>query len=314
MAKDSDGQEGLLVDIDTGIMRRDRLLMQSGQGGTVFVGFGRRAAQLDRFAFSDDHDPDPFIARCRQIAEIVESGELAKAERLGVPPAIIAIEDRALRRLAIAEALAKAGFNPGELRVPAGNPGGGDWTSGDASAGTGVVPAAASAKDVPTEKDDFVGTHLADAQKVADELHVPVENILGLSALESGWGTSRFAAEGNNYFGIHYPAPFATGFTEAVSYVKDKNGTYVLDRYGNRIKVITKVATFDSYADSLRSFVKISGSIVMGKSDPAEFARALQDSGKFGINPDTGAKKPTYVHDVSKTIEGLRPFIARRRV
>jgi len=210
-----------------------------------------------------------------------------------------------LRRLAIAEALAKAGFNPGEARVPAGDPGAGDWTSGDASAGTSVVPVKAPAKDVPTEKDEFVKAHLADAQQAADQLDVPVENILGLSALESGWGGHRFAAQGNNYFGIHYPAPFATGSMDAISYVIDKNG--------NRKEVITKVATFASYADSLRSFVKISGSIIRGKSDPTEFAAALQNSRKFGIDPKTGAKVPTYVHDVSKTIEGLRPFVARRR-
>jgi len=249
---------------------------------------------LDRFAFSDDDDPDPSIARCRRIAEIIENGELAKAEKLGVPPAILAIEDRALRRLAIAEALAKAGFNAEEPRVPAGNTGGGDWTSGEASAGTGVVPARAKVDPTEKKKGDFVDAHLADAQKAADELHVPVENILGLSALESGWGEHRFAAEGNNYFGIHYPAPFATG--------------YVLTDDGK-----TKVATFASYADSLRSFVKISGSIVRGKSDPTEFARALQDSRKFGINSDTGEKEPTYVHSTAKTIEGLRPFIARHR-
>ena len=38
-------------------------------------------------------------------------------------------------------------------------------------------------------------------------LGIPVENILGLSALESTWGEHRFAAQGNNYFGIHYPRP-----------------------------------------------------------------------------------------------------------
>jgi uncharacterized FlgJ-related protein len=31
---------------------------------------------------------------------------------------------------------------------------------------------------------------------------VPVEMIVGMAALESGWGTSRFAIEGNNLFGI----------------------------------------------------------------------------------------------------------------
>ena len=33
-------------------------------------------------------------------------------------------------------------------------------------------------------------------------LRVPYEMILGQAALESGWGTSRFAKEGNNLFGI----------------------------------------------------------------------------------------------------------------
>ena len=33
-------------------------------------------------------------------------------------------------------------------------------------------------------------------------LRVPYEMILGQAALESGWGTSRFATEGNNLFGI----------------------------------------------------------------------------------------------------------------
>ncbi len=112
---------------------------------------------------------------------------------------------------------------------------------------------------------------------------------------ESTWGTSRFAVEGSNYFGIHYPAPYATGCLRA------KRGT-------------AKVATFASYAGSLKSFSAISGSIVRGKSDPTAFAAALQNSGKYGIDPDTGAKKPNYVRSVANTIVGLRPIIAPRRI
>ncbi len=220
MARGSDSQEGLLVDIETGILRRDRMLVQSGPGGMVFLGFGRRAAQLDRFAFSNDDNSDPFIACCRHIAEIVENGDLAKAEQLGVPRSILTIDDRALRRLAIAEAVAKAGFNVAEPRVPAGNHAAGDWTSGDASAGRGVAPVKAPVEGLPAKKRAFVKAHLADAQKAADALGVPVENILGLSALESSWGEHRFAAQGNNYFGIHYPAPFAAGSMDAIDYPK----------------------------------------------------------------------------------------------
>ncbi|MGC2523154.1 MAG: hypothetical protein WA417_11045, partial [Stellaceae bacterium] len=64
----------------------------------------------------------------------------------------------------------------------------------------------------------------------------------------------------------------------------------------------------------LKSFVAISGSLIRGKSDPVAFATALQNSGKFGIDPDTGAKVPSYVPDVAGTIRGLRAIVARSRI
>jgi len=76
----------------------------------------------------------------------------------------------------------------------------------------------------------------------------------------------------------------------------------------------TKVATFASYADSLKSFMAISGSIVKGKADPREFAAALQNSGRFGIDPDTGTKLPGYVDGVALTIRGLGSIVGRRRI
>jgi hypothetical protein len=259
----------------------------------VLLGFGQSAARLQRFACGGSDDTDPFISRCRRIAEAIERGDLAKADALGLPRAILDIEDRMMRRLAIAEALAKAGFNPDEPRVPKGNPGAGEWTTGEDE--PGVQPAAARGDDAQARKERFVDAHLADAEKAAAALRVPVENILGLSALESGWGRAPFAAEGNNYFGIHYPAPFATG--------------YMLTLDGR-----TRVATFASYADSLRSFVATVGGIIQGKADPEDFAAALQNAGKFGIDPATGGKMPSYVHDTAATIRGLRALVSRQRI
>jgi flagellum-specific peptidoglycan hydrolase FlgJ len=131
-------------------------------------------------------------------------------------------------------------------------------------------------------------------KRLRTQLRIPVENILALSALESGWGSHPFAAQCNNYFGIHYPAPYATG------YIPAKKGP-------------AKVATFASYADSLKSFVVISGSLIQGKSDPKAFAAALQSSGKFGIY-ENGAKVPTYVGGVAGTSRGLRAMVARRKI
>jgi flagellum-specific peptidoglycan hydrolase FlgJ len=115
---------------------------------------------------------------------------------------------------------------------------------------------------------------------------LPTANILGLSALESGWGKGRFAKEGNNFFSLHYPASLAIGSLPAKG---DKN---------------VLVAKFASYADSAESFRLDYGSIVQNISDPAGFARALQDAGKYGINRD-GTKVSTFVKELSNTVAGL---------
>jgi hypothetical protein len=180
-----------------------------------------------------------------------------------------------------------------EPRIPAGNPDGGQWTAEDGG-GVGVdnaqiVPAAAQIDETQARKERFVDEHLADTQKTADRLGTPVENILGIAALESTWGEARFAREGNNFFGVHYPAPFATGYLQA-------------------LRGPAKVATFASYADSLRSFEAVAGSLVQRVQDSTEFAAALWNSGKFGVG------NPTYVQDVAATIRGLRPIVSRRRM
>jgi Mannosyl-glycoprotein endo-beta-N-acetylglucosaminidase len=223
------------VDINTGMLRRDRVLVQNTPGAVLFLGFGPQSQWR--------------------------------------------------RRLAIANELAKS-YDPDEPRDAHGR-----WTSeGGATADASAKPATGRTDPNQAKKERFVDAHLADAQKAADKLGVPVENILGLSALESKWGEHRFAAQGNNYFGIQYPAPFATSF--------------MLNEDGK-----TKVATFASYADGLRSFIAESGSVVQGISNPAEFAAALQNSGKYGINRD-GSKVPTYVPNTALTIQGLRAIIS----
>jgi hypothetical protein len=306
-----EASEGRLVDKNTSVLRADRVLVQQhGPGAIVFLGVGPRAGRLCRLALDAGDDAEPFIAQCRRIDEAIERGDLAKAQDHGIPRAVLDIADRALRRLAIAETLAKAGFDPDEPRVPAGNPDGGQWTTGGGSGGSSrsdagvqadlgagdsdIEPAAAQTGSVQDKKQRFVDAHLVDTQPAADKLRIPVENILGLAALESGWGSGDFVPDGNNFFGIHFPAPYANGYM-----IAHATGA--------------TVAAFASYADSLRSFVATSGTIIDGKADPEEFARALQDSGKFGIDPRSGAKVPTYVRDLASTIRGLRAIIARRR-
>jgi len=241
-------------------------------------------------------------AYLRHVAAALNEGNIALAGisllrmQLGALPSA----EHARRMAAVDGLLVKD--NPDwadEPRVPAGNPDGGQWTDEDVGEtrenDLPLEPAAAESDETQVRKERFVDAHLGDAKNIADLLGVPVENILGLSALESDWGRSRFAREGNNFFGIHYPARYATGWVPA------RGST-------------ARVATFASYADSLRSFFATSGSVVRGVIDPAKFAAGLQDSGKFGIDPDSGQKRPTYVGDVAATIRGLRAIVARRRI
>lgn len=112
---------------------------------------------------------------------------------------------------------------------------------------------------------------------------------IGVSPVESGWGTGKFGREGNNYFGLHYPALYPTG--------------YLVARQGG-----TRVATFASYADGARSVAALVSSFAQGVADPAGFAAALYNSGKFGVG------EATYTRDVTRTILGLRPLVSGRRI
>jgi hypothetical protein len=51
-------------------------------------------------------------------------------------------------------------------------------------------------------------------------------------------------------------------------------------------------------------FAESYGSIFQGKRDAVAFTAALQDAGKFGINPD-GSKVKTVVHDVQLTAKNF---------
>jgi len=82
------------------------------------------SAKLAWFAFTDEGD-HPFFAACRRLDRDVVRGGLAKAKRLGLDIPFGAVNERPLRRLAIAVALARAGFNPDEPRDERGR-----WTTG----------------------------------------------------------------------------------------------------------------------------------------------------------------------------------------
>ena len=83
--------------------------------GYVCIGLGP-SAKLARFAFEDVAPKHPFYDACRRHDRDVEREGLAKAYRLGLEIPFGSVEDTGLRRLAIASALLKAGFDPAEDR------------------------------------------------------------------------------------------------------------------------------------------------------------------------------------------------------
>jgi len=145
-------------------------------------------------------ESDWYEAQLRRVARALNQGNLALASisllhlRLPTLPSA----DRA-RAMAATDGLAVK-YNPDweeEPRVPAGEPGHGEWTDeGNSGADSGnalITPAAARVDETQARKERFVAAHLSDAHEIADQLGVPVENILALSAIESGWGQHPFA-------------------------------------------------------------------------------------------------------------------------
>jgi hypothetical protein len=88
---------------------------------------------LCRFALEDQADDDQFHALCRRVADSLDgrSSEIAPAAGL---LHVAGSQDRCERRLAVVEALAKAGFDPSEPRNQYG-----EWEEGGGAAATASV-------------------------------------------------------------------------------------------------------------------------------------------------------------------------------
>lgn len=113
--------EGRLVDVNTGTLRRDHVLVQRTPGIELFIGLGASAAQAMDFVFDD-----------------ARSDDFAAAEQLTGSDRLAAIEDRHVRRLALLETLLEkaAVDDPVHPGYPAGTPGslGGKYRPKDTSA------------------------------------------------------------------------------------------------------------------------------------------------------------------------------------
>ncbi len=135
-----------IVDADGQTLTSDRVLVRRTPIGYLCAGFGD-ASTLLRFAFENvAHDVSRFGTACRRLDKSLATEGLAKAQRLGLDIPLGAIGDPHLRRLAIATALLKAGFDPNQPRDDHGrwtDGGGASGDGGDASSATGSNATAA---------------------------------------------------------------------------------------------------------------------------------------------------------------------------
>lgn len=133
---------------------------------------------------------------------------------------------------------------------------------------------------------NFIKEHQGDAANVAKQLGVPTENVLGLSGIESQWGTSNAAQSASNFFGLHggASAPFATGTWYTSGGVA--------------------MSMFSSYLSSAQSFASQYGGFVANAANPISFAKGLV---RAGFNPGKAPLgNPNFVRDTANTIDTTR--------
>jgi hypothetical protein len=110
----------------------DCILVRRAPGGYRCLAPGEAAALQD-FLLGEDAEPDWLFRQCRRITDALDRGELALAQIFGLHIPVADLTDGQLGQLARAAWLPKAHFNPDEPRIPAGQRGGGEWTTGDGS-------------------------------------------------------------------------------------------------------------------------------------------------------------------------------------
>ena len=138
---------GICVDNDRAMLGPDWVLVHRTSSRYQVIGRSEAAA-LQKCVFGVGRDPDYLFRQCHRIADALGKGEIVLAQIHGLYVSFNGLDDCELRRLA----LIKAGYNPDEPRIPAGDSHGGEWTTG------GVQDQETQVTDVPMNrnKDDCI--------------------------------------------------------------------------------------------------------------------------------------------------------------
>ena len=130
--------------------------------------------------------------------------------------------------------------------------------------------------------------------KTPKHLRVPYEMIIGQAALESGWGTSRFAKEANNLFGIR---------------TWEKSSPHLMPQ-GIEKWPGWGVRVFPSKCDSVKEYVRLLNEhpayedfrvLRLKTNDPIQLIKTLD---KFSTTPDYDKRVIRMIKKIRKIEEG----------
>lgn len=144
--------------------------------------------------------------------------------------------------------------------------------------------------------DTFITKYRDAAQKVADEMGIPVERVLAQAGLETGWNTN---APGNNLFGVKAD-PSWTGKSQQLDTKEDFGRGLVGIKQPFRV--------YDNPEDSFRDWAKVlkqdnyKAAMQPGIPD-AEYAQALKDGG-YATDPDYAKKLTGTIADTRQAMFG----------
>lgn len=159
------------------------------------------------------------------------------------------------------------------------------------------APASSGSSNLPDTARNFISKLWPHAQEAARTTGVAPQFILGQAALESGWGRSEIRmADGSashNLFGIKAGRGWQ-GATADVMTTEYVNGVAV--------KTVERFRAYGSYADAFKDYANLLAAnpryaqVLNERSDPAAFARGLQQAGY--------ATDPNYAEKLTRVITG----------
>jgi hypothetical protein len=167
---------GVVVDAEGAMLGPDCILVRRSPVGYRCVRPEEAAAIQKALLGTQGEDPDRLFVLSRGIAKALNEGGLALAQIYGLRIPVAGLDSGQLRELAAVAPTIKANFNSDQPRVPAGGPGGGEWTD-DGGGGNDTVPLAAP-----------VGATAAAAAETAASIFGPLGRtaLAGLSDLAAG--------------------------------------------------------------------------------------------------------------------------------